>query len=306
MVLGGLNMDLMIETPRLAGPGETVEGTRFYTTPGGKGGNQAAAAARLSRTKSAVEMVGRVGNDAFGREMRQFMEEQGINTRFLKEDAGTASGIAAIFIDATGENYVNAVYGANARCNSEQVADACKALEHARVLLCQQELPLNVTYEVMKAARETGVTVILDPAPTRDVPDDFYDYPHILTPNQGEAEALSGIAVIDEASAAVAAKIIREQGTPTVIVTMGDEGVYVESEDISMYLPAHRVKVVATVGAGDAFNGGLAVGLAEGMDLIDAVRLGIASGAVCVSRDGAQASMGTRDEVEALQKRSAR
>jgi ribokinase len=238
--------------------------------------------------------------------MRQFLEEQGISTRFLKADPATASGIAAIFIDGTGENYVNAVYGANARCDDQQVADACEALKDAKVLLVQQELPLGVTHRVMKAAREMGVTIILDPAPTRDVPDGFYDYPDILTPNQGEAEALSGIAVIDEASAAVAAKIIREQGTPTVIVTMGEEGAYVESEGISVHMPAYRVKVVATVGAGDAFNGGLAVGLAEGMDLVSAAKLGTASGAVCVSRDGAQESMGTRDEVEALRKQFAR
>ncbi len=300
VVLGGLNMDLMIETPRLAGPGETVEGTRFYTAPGGKGGNQSVAAARLSRQKNAVHMVGRVGNDLFGTEMRSFLENEGIVTGALAEDAGTASGIAAIFIDPTGENYVNAVYGANARCNREQVDAACAALEGASVLLAQQEIPLDVTHDVMKVAKEMGVRIVLDPAPARDVPNGFYDLPDILTPNQGEAEALSGIAVIDEASASLAAKIIRDQGTPTVIITLGDEGAHVESENVSSYMPAYRVRVVASVAAGDAFNGGLAVGLAEGMDLEDAARLGMASGAWCVSQDGAQESMGTRNEVESL------
>lgn len=293
-------MDLMIETPRLAGPGETVEGTRFYTAPGGKGGNQAVAAARLSYEDGAVHMVGRLGEDLFGQEMRGFLEKEGVDTSRLAADAATASGIAAIFIDPTGENYVNAVYGANAQCNEDQVHAACEVLQDANVLLVQQEIPLSVTYEVMKAAKELGVTVVLDPAPARDVPDDFYDVPDILTPNQGEAESLSGIAVIDEASAAVAAKIIREQGTPTVIITLGDEGSHVESEDISLYMPAYRVRVVASVGAGDAFNGGLAVGLSEGMDLVSAARLGMASGAWCVSQDGAQESMGTRNEVESL------
>ena len=299
-MLGGLNMDLMIETPRVAGPGETVEGTRFYTAPGGKGGNQAVAAARLAKSKGAVRMVGRVGNDAFGEEMRGFLQRESIDTSYLRQDDATASGIAAIFIDGTGENYVNAVYGANARCDEDQVRDMTEALKSAKVVLCQQEIPLAVTHDVMKVARELGVTVILDPAPTRDVPDDFYDYPHILTPNQGEAESLSGIAVIDEASAAVAAKIIREQGTPTVIVTLGEEGAHIESEDVSLYLPAYRTKVVATVAAGDAFNGGLAVGLAEGMDIVSAAKLGMASGAYCVSQDGAQEAMGTREQVEAL------
>lgn len=293
-------MDLMIETPRLAGPGETVEGTRFYTAPGGKGGNQSVAAARLSKRRDAVHMVGRVGNDLFGNEMRAFLENEGIVTDGLAEDAGTASGIAAIFIDPTGENYVNAVYGANARCNEDQVTAACEALKSASVLLVQQEIPLEVTHEVMKAAKELGVTVVLDPAPARDVPHDFYDLPDIMTPNQGEAESLSGIAVIDEASASVAAKIIREQGTPTVIITMGDEGAHLESEDVSVYMPAYRVRVVASVGAGDAFNGGLAVGLADGLGLEAAARLGMASGAWCVSQDGAQESMGTRNEVDSL------
>lgn len=290
----------MIETPRVAGPGETVEGTRFYTAPGGKGGNQAVAAARLSRARGAVEMVGRVGDDAFGGEMRAFLEHETIGTKSLRKDPDTASGIAAIFIDATGENYVNAVYGANARCNDQQVADIREALNSAKVLLCQQEVPLSVTHEAMKIARELGVTVILDPAPTRDVPDDFYDYPDILTPNQGEAESLSGIGVVDDSSAAVAAKIIREQGTPIVIVTLGEEGAHIESEGVSLYLPAYRTKVVATVAAGDAFNGGLAVGLAEGMDIVDAAKLGMASGAFCVSQDGAQEAMGTREQVEQL------
>ncbi len=293
-------MDLMIETPRLAGPGETVEGTRFYTTPGGKGGNQAVATARLSRQPGAAHMVGRVGGDLFGTEMRSFLEKEGIVTDRLAEDAETASGIAAIFIDSSGENYVNAVYGANARCNQDQVDAACDALEGATVLLAQQEIPLGVTSEVMKAARKLGVTVILDPAPTRDVPEDFYDHSDILTPNQGEAESLSGIAVVDEASASLAAKIIREQGTPIVIITLGEEGAHVESEEISLYMPAYRVRVVASVAAGDAFNGGLAVGLSEGMDIVDAARLGMASGAWCVSQDGAQESMGTRNEVDSL------
>ena len=300
VVLGGLNMDLMIETPRLAGPGETVEGTRFYTTPGGKGGNQAVATARLTQSKNSVAMVGRVGNDAFGAEMRGFLETEGIDTSCLAHDAETASGIAAIFIDTSGENYVNAVYGANARCNGDQVKAACEALEGASVLLVQQEVPLEVTFEVMKVAREMGVTVILDPAPARDVPDGFYDYPDILTPNQGEAESLSSINVVDDASAALAAKIIRDQGTPIVIITMGDEGAHVESEEVSLYMPAYRVKVVASVAAGDAFNGGLAVGLAEGMTLVDGARLGMASGAWCVSQDGAQESMGTRAQVNSL------
>ncbi|MEX0762512.1 MAG: ribokinase [Dehalococcoidia bacterium] len=300
VVLGGLNMDLMIETPRLAGPGETTEGTRFYTAPGGKGGNQAVAAARLAGIPGKVAMIGRVGGDAFGSEMRDFLEAQGIDTGFLRVDETVASGIAAIFIDSTGQNYVNAVYGTNARCDEQQVTDAETALQDASVLLVQQEIPLDVTMAAMQTAQRFGAIVILDPAPARVVPDGFLESVDILTPNQTEAEALTGIVVNDGTSAAKAAKKIRDMGLKSVIVTLGEGGAHVESDGISELLPAFNVPVVATVAAGDAFNGGLAVGLASGMNITDAARLGMAAGALCVSRDGAQEAMPYRTEAEEL------
>ena len=293
-------MDLIVETPRLAGPGETAEGTRFYTTPGGKGGNQAVAAARLAESKGAVKMVGRIGDDGFGAEMKQFMQNEGIDTSLLRQTPGIASGIAAIFILPDGENHVNPVYGANGLCDEQQSTDVAGALTNAGVLLCQQEVPLTATRASMESAAKAGVPVILDPAPVRDVPPGFYDSVTVLTPNQGEASSMAGIEVVDSGTARSAARKIRDTGIDTVIVTLGEQGAWVEADGVSELLTAFTVDVVATVAAGDAFNGGLGTGLASGMDLLDAARLGMAAGAICVSKDGAQAAMPTRSEAEAL------
>jgi ribokinase len=293
-------MDLIVDTPRLAGPGETAEGTRFYTTPGGKGGNQAVAAARLAQSNGSVKMVGRIGDDGFGEEMAQFMRNEGIDTSLLRRTENIASGIAVIFILPDGENHVNPVYGANALCDSQQSDDVISALASAGVLLCQQEVPLPVTKASIDAAAKAGVPVVLDPAPVRDVPNGFYSSVSVLTPNQGEASAMANIDVVDADAARKAAVTIRNTGIETVIVTLGDQGAWVESNGISELLDPFNVDVVATVAAGDAFNGGLGVGIASGMDLLDAARLGMASGALCVGRDGAQEAMGTRAEAEAL------
>ena len=293
-------MDLIVDTPRLAGPGETAEGTRFYTTPGGKGGNQAVAAARLAQSPGSVKMVGRIGDDSFGEEMAQFMRNEGIDTGLLRRTENIASGIAVIFILPDGENHVNPVYGANALCDSQQSDDVRNALSSAGVLLCQQEVPLSATKVAIDAAAKAGILVVLDPAPVREVPAVFYDSVTILTPNQGEASSMANIDVIDEISAKKAAIAIRNTGIETVIVTLGDQGAWVESDGISELLAPFKVPVVATVAAGDAFNGGLSVGIASGMSLLDSARLGMASGALCVGRDGAQEAMGTRDEAEAL------
>ncbi|MQG37764.1 MAG: ribokinase [SAR202 cluster bacterium] len=300
IVLGGLNMDLIVETPRLAGPGETAEGTRFYTTPGGKGGNQAVAAARIAESPGSVRMVGRIGDDSFGEQMGQFLEHEGVDISLLRKTVGVASGIAAIFILPDGENHVNPVYGANGLCDQQQSSDVAEVLSTTGVLLCQQEIPLEATRSAIDAASKAGVVVVLDPAPVREVPEGFYDSVTVLTPNQGEASAMSGIEVVDAVSARSAATVIRNMGIETVIVTLGDKGAWVESDGVSELLDPFLVPVVASVAAGDAFNGGLGVGIASGMDLLDAASLGMASGAICVSRDGAQEAMGSKTEVLAL------
>ncbi len=300
VVLGGLNMDLIADMPRPAGPGETVEGTRFYTTPGGKGGNQAVAVGRLM-PRGSVEFVGKVGADSYGREMAAYLEAAGVGTLYLRVDPTVSSGVAIIFIDSSGQNYVNAIYGANARCDRAQVDDAAAVLKGAAVLLAQQEVPLATTLGAMEHARREGVTVVLDPAPARaELPPGFLQVADILTPNQTEAEALTGTAVTDAASARKAAAQIRGSGVKAVIVKLGEQGAYVEADGLSRHFPAFKVKVLATVGAGDAFNGGLAAGLAAGSSLEEAVWLGMATGALSVTKPGAQESMPTRAEVDQL------
>ncbi|HJM89037.1 MAG TPA: ribokinase [Dehalococcoidia bacterium] len=301
VVLGGLNMDLIVETPQAAGPGETREGTKFSTTPGGKGGNQAVAAARILDSRAPVGLVARVGDDAFGDELRAQLAGAGVDVRHVREDVGADSGVAVIFIDPVGENSVDAVYGANARCDDQQASDALTALADASVLLVQQEITPDVTLEVMHAARDGGATVILDPAPTREVlPDGFLAAADVLTPNEHEAGDLCGFAVIDAGSARAAARQLRAAGPSTVIVTLAEAGVWVEAEGISELVAAPAVDAVATVGAGDAFNGGLAAALAQGLDLRVAVRVGVATGALCVTKPGAQAAMPERADVDAL------
>ncbi len=302
VVFGGLNMDLMIETPRAAGPGETRFGTRYYTSAGGKGGNQAVAAARLLERPDAVSMVGRLGADRFGDELLEGLAAAGVDVAGVGRDPAEPTGIASIFIYEHGENAVNAVYGANARCDAEELERLRVALDGARLLLIQQELPVPVTRDAVEIARELGVSVILDPAPTREGLEDAHAAATILTPNEHEAADLTGLPVTDVASAREAARMLHEAG-PVAIVTLGERGVWVEGDGVSQQIAAPPVDAVATVAAGDAFAGALAVGIVEGLPLLEAARLGVACAALSTTRDGAQESMPSRREVDALRER---
>ena len=302
LLLGAINMDLLVETERLARPGETFVCDRLYTSGGGKAGNQSVAAARFASGESgAVKMFGRVGDDAFGNELRSFMSEQGVEMSSVTTDAEIETGVAIIFIDPTGENFVHAIYGGNGKCGDVESDATIEAMSNAGVLLVQQEIPLECSLKAMVAAREREVPVVLDPAPAipiDTVPDGFYSSADILTPNAIEAEALSGVAISDVVSAERAADKIRKlHGSACVIVTMAGEGVFVASDDLRGHMPAFEVDAVATVAAGDAFAGVLGRALCEGHDLEDAIRLAMAAGALCVSRPGTQSAMPYRDEV---------
>ncbi len=302
VVFGGLNMDLIIETPRAAGPGETRFGTRYYTSAGGKGGNQAVAAARLLERPDAVSMVGRVGADRFGDELIEGLAAVGVDVSGIGRDPTEPTGIASIFIYEHGENSVNAVYAANARCDAEELTRLRVALDGARLLLIQQELPAPVTRDAVEIARELGVSVILDPAPTREGLEDAHAAATVLTPNEHEAADLTGFPVTDIASARAAARTLHEAG-PVAIVTLGERGVWVEGDRVSQQIAAPDVDAVATVAAGDAFAGALAAGIVDGLPLLEAARLGVACASLSTTRDGAQESMPSRREVDALLKR---
>ncbi len=305
LLLGAINMDLIVETERLARAGETFVCDRLYTSGGGKAGNQSVAAVRFADDSGgAVKMIGRIGDDGFGNELRQFMSEQGVDMGSVTTDPDIETGVAIIFIDPTGENFVHAIYGGNGKCGDEESATAIDELDNAGVLLVQQEIPLDCSFAAMRVARERGVPVVLDPAPAipaEEVPNGFYGSADILTPNAWEAEALSGIEVTDVQSAEKAAAQIREaHGCFCVIVTMAEQGVYVNSDDVSGHLPPFDVDAVATVAAGDAFAGVLGRALCEGNDLERSIRLAMAAGALCVSRPGTQSAMPFRGEVLAL------
>lgn len=302
LVLGGLNMDLVVESPHFPAPGETVVGGGFETTAGGKGGNQAVAAARGLGDVGIVRMFGRLGNDAYGLEMMELLHEDGIDTAGVVVDRGLHTGVAVIAIatELAAQNTVTAVYGANNAVGRAELVSLEAALAGASVLLLQQETPLEVSLLAARMARDAGVTVVLDPAPARETPQGFLEAVDIITPNQGEAEMLSGIPVVDVDSAERAAGVIRELGVGTVLVTLGELGCYAYSDGFTGHVPAFGVRPASTLAAGDAFNGGLAAALAEGWDLEAAVRRGQATAALCVQRPGAQAAMPFRHEVLGL------
>ena len=297
VVLGSINMDLVAIAPSLPAPGETVMGSEFATLPGGKGANQAVAAARLGAD---VRMIGRVGDDVFGPTLLKSLQAIGVDTSDIVTTPDMSSGIAVILLDEGRENYIVGIYGANMACNEAQVEAASRALDGADALLLQMEIPLEVSLEAAEIAHRKGVRVIYDPAPPSTIPPQAYAAFDIIAPNQSEAEVLTGITVSDIASAHEAAKVLSSRGAPTVIVKLGEDGVVYASGDCTGHVPAFQVEAVDTVAAGDGFAGALAVALAEGRSLEDSLRFANAAGGMVVTKRGAQDAMPDRAEVERL------
>ncbi len=297
VVLGGINMDLIGVTPRLPAPGETVMGNHFYTAPGGKGANQAVAAARMG---AHVRMVGRVGDDVFGPPMLDDLKGYGIDTSGISVDPDHASGIAMILLDGERQNYIIAIYGANMQCGEPELAAVERALDGADALMLQLETPYETSLRAARLANEMGVRVVWDPAPPLGLPPEAFAALDIVTPNQTEAEALTGIPVSDVESAHTAASALLEAGASIAIVKLGEDGAcYATAEDRG-HVPSHEVEASDTVAAGDAFGGAFTVALAEGRSVAEAARYGTAAGALAVTKAGAQEAMPTRAEVEAL------
>ena len=298
VVLGGLNMDLVVSTERMPAPGETVFGDSFRSAPGGKGGNQAVAAARLGAD---VRMVGRVGADEFGPALLENLRREGIDASRVATDPRNPTGVAMILLDARKQNYIVAAYGANLAADDSQIKAARDALAGADALLLQLETPLEVAIAAARAARENGALVIWDPAPAIDMGAEAYRLCDVLTPNQTEAEALTGVRASDRETAREAARRLVGMGASAAVVTMGDMGAHWETrDDVSGFVPAFDVPVADTVAAGDAFAAALGVAMSEGRDLPSAVRFASAAGALAVTRRGAQDAMPTRREVDAL------
>ena len=297
VVLGGINMDLVGTTERMPAPGETVFGQSFHTAPGGKGANQAVAAARLGVE---VRMVGRVGQDEFGPVLLDGMRREGIDISGVASDPNNSSGIAMILLDGRKENYIIAIYGANLASDHEQVKAVESALDGADALLLQLETPLEVAVESARLAKLKGVRVVWDPAPALEMGHDAYTLCDVLTPNQSEAEYLTGIPVTDLDSAKRASLQLVSDGVSACVLTMAEAGSYYATQDCEGFVPPFDVEVLDTVAAGDAFNAGLGVALAEGLSLPSAVRYASAAGALAVTKRGAQEAMPHRREVDAL------
>ena len=299
LVLGSANTDMVVKTPRLPAPGETVLGGTFLQTAGGKGANQAVAAARLG---GAVTFCGRVGDDDLGRATRSGLLAEGIDCTYLRPDAGgAASGVALILVDDAGENAIAVVPGANASLTPADAAEACARLTPADLLLVQLEVPLPTVAEAIRVAADRGARVVLNPAPApaEALADDTYGRLAVVTPNETEAALLTGVTVTDDASAAEAARHLLARGVGAAVVTLGARGAWVQTlGEAGRLVPAPPVaRVVDTTAAGDVFNGALAVGLSRGRDLHAAVKFACRAAAISVGRMGAQASAPREGEV---------
>ena len=297
VVLGGINIDLVTMTPRFPAAGETVVGRQFLTYGGGKGANQAVAAARMGAQTS---MVGRVGDDIFASQALKALVDSGVDVSHVGVSSGASTGIAVISIDDSAQNQIIQVLGANETCGEEEEARVINLLDGASALLLQLEVSVDLSLRCAQAARERGVRVILDPSPARPVPEAFYACCDIITPNETDALALVGSPVTDRNSAARTARNLLDRGVGTAIITLGPQGAYYATAEVGDFVPAFQVEAVDSVGAGDAFNGALAAALGEGLDLGRAVRFASSAGALSVTRSGAQDSMPARAEVEAL------
>lgn len=289
VVVGSLNMDLVVRSPRHPQPGETLLGTEFHTFPGGKGANQAVAAARLG---GQVKMIGRVGADAFGDALIQTLSQDGVDTRHIARLQDAPTGVALITVDAAGQNTIVVVPGANGELSPPDLLAAESAFETASVVVMQLEIPLLTVAYAADLARRRGACVVLNPAPAQPLGTTLKQV-DVLIPNQPEAALLTGAA-----SARDAAKRLRASGVRSVIVTLGEDGVLVVEGETETHLPPHRVSVVDTTAAGDAFVGAFAVALAEGRSTREAAAWGNAAGALAVTRAGAQPSLPSRAELE--------
>jgi len=294
IVLGSINMDLVVHAPRLPKPGETLTGSSFHTTPGGKGANQAVACARLGiRT----HMIGRVGGDVFGSALRKNLADYGVDVSGVGVEEQLPSGVALIAIDEAAENNIIIVPGANGVVSQSELSYMKSLLPETKVLLLQLEIPLETVQEAAQSAHSLGVTVILDPAPARPLPLNLYPCVDILTPNTSEAAILAGFPVETIAEAEKAACVLLERGTRTVVIKMGAMGAYAQDQAGGCFYPAIPVEALDTVAAGDAFNGALGAALSNELPFEEAMHWGLAAGAIAVTRTGAQSAMPDRNEI---------
>ena len=294
VVLGSTNTDMVMTGRRIPVPGETVSGSRFMMNPGGKGANQAVAVARLSSKRGACTFIAKVGDGLFGRDAARRMKAEGVAAR-LVVDKKEPSGTALILVDAKGQNVISVALGANGTLSPRDVEPFRKDIENAAALLMQLETPEETVAWAAKVAHDAGVAVILNPAPARKLPKALYPLLDWITPNETEAEILTGVKVVDAASAAKATAILKKRGVGHVVITLGSKGAY--CGDCGKIYPCRKVKAVDCVAAGDTFNGAFVVALAEGRGCAEAIAFAQRASAISVTRPGAQSSVPFRSEL---------
>ena len=295
LVVGSTNTDMVIKAAHLPRPGETILGGTFFMNPGGKGANQAVAIARLG---APVTFICKTGTDIFGHQSQQLFEAEGINTSYVFSDPQNPSGVALISVDDKAENCIVVASGANANLTPEDLKKAEEAIDQCDIVLLQLEIPMETVEYVAKIASEKGKKVILNPAPAQPLSAELLSHLYLITPNETEAEMISGVKITDEASANEAAQVLSEKGVQNVIITLGSKGALVYSNGESEVVPAYKVNAIDTTAAGDVFNGALTVALSEGRDLKEASRFGCKASAISVTRSGAQSSAPYRNEVD--------
>lgn len=295
LVIGSSNTDMVIKTEKLPAPGETILGGTFLMNPGGKGANQAVAAARLG---GKVTFIAKRGNDLFGNQMTGLLKKEGIDTKYIVQDPDLPSGIALITVDSEGENNIVVAPGSNSSLVAEDIPAELLSSGKFKILLLQLEIPImSVEYAALTAA-EHDIKVILNPAPATKLHDYLLRHIWLITPDETEAEIITGIKVRDQSSADNAAIYLMKKGVKNVIITMGAAGAFVKTESITEMIQGLKVNAIDTTAAGDVFNGALAVAIAEGKDLEKAVRFANKAASISVTRLGAQASAPYRDEVD--------
>ncbi|WPC76891.1 ribokinase [Vibrio porteresiae] len=295
VVLGSVNADHVLQVPRFPRPGETLHGNRYQVIPGGKGANQAVAAARL---QADIGFIACVGDDAFGRDIRDHFAQDGMNIEHVRIEQDCPTGIAMIQVSDEGENTICISAEANDHLTTEVVNQSRQAIEQADYLLMQLETPMEGVIAAAAMAKQAHTQVILNPAPAKALPAQLLANIDIITPNETEAEVLTGIAVVDEASAAKAAQALHDQGIHTVMITLGAKGVWVSEQGQGRIIAGFRVKATDTTAAGDTFNGAFVAGLLEKMPLESAIQFAHAAAAISVTRFGAQTSIPHRQEVD--------
>ncbi len=294
IVIGSSNTDMVIQSDRLPAPGETVLGGTFFMNPGGKGANQAVAAARLG---GRTYFIAKVGKDVFGESALKQFALEGIHSEFICQDDKQPSGVALINVDAHGENCITVASGANARLLPQDIEAANSLFQAGNWLLIQLEIPLETVVYSLEKAHHAGISVVLNPAPACSLPESIYAYIDIISPNETETEFLTGIRPMDEASLSQACDYFLTRGVRRVVITRGSKGAYWKTSKGFGHVPAQQVKAVDSTAAGDCFNGALVVALSEGMTFESAIAFACKAAALSVTQLGAQASMPNRKQL---------